>query len=258
MNYWPIIPMLVLCSQVNAQLEIPVPILFNGAEAEQRQLTGLAYPADSSAGVSLEVARSRALITGTTTGQTVLNVELYPPLSTIPAGMELTLIPGEAHGANPQVTVNGTGPYELVKQGPLPLDSAELPLGVPANFVFDGTRFQLISGSSRPCPMGFTAATHALCIQDSSYNAVNFRTAAGACITAGGRLCSISDWMVACHRIDGFLSSVVDLEWVDHAANSQTQAKLVGVDRLTQAFGCDFGDTDDHTFPHRYRCCANR
>ena len=124
--------------------------------------------------------------------------------------------------------------------------------------IFDGTRFQLITGSSRPCRTGYSAVTPSLCIQDSSSAAVNFRTAANSCVQIGGKLCSISEWVVACHRSPGFITTVSSLEWVDHASNSQTQGKLVGVDRTTQAFGCDFGDTDDLAAQYRFRCCTYR
>jgi hypothetical protein len=250
--------LLLLAINSSAQLDLPVSILLDGAGPDQRQVTGLASPTDSSAGVSLEVARSRALITGTSIGTTTLIVALNPPVSTITAGFEITIIPTAAHAAGPNLVLNASGPYAIIQQNGLPLDSAQLPVGRPARLMFNGTQFQLVSGAARPCPTGYSATTHRLCIEDSSRTGVNFRTAANTCSTAGGRLCSINDWVVACHRLTNFLGSVVELEWVDNASNSQDQAKLVGVDRTTQAIGCDFGDTDVHTSQHRYRCCFDR
>jgi hypothetical protein len=258
MKRWTLLPFLLLTLHVGAQFDVPVPLQLVGADPDQRQVTGLGFPVDNSAGVSLEVARSRALLTGISSGQSVLSIELEPALTQLAAGMELTLIPGQVHDAAPSVLVNGAGPFDLVNSGGLPLDSAELPVGIPTRMVFDGTRFRLITGSSRPCAAGYRASTHTLCIQDSSFAAVNFRAAANGCASLGGKLCSINEWVVSCHRLPGFIGSVVELEWVDHASNSQTQGKLVGVDRVTQAIGCDFGDTDDLSSLHRYRCCTNR
>ena len=258
MMRWAILLLLFLPSLVHGQLDVPGPLVLDGTGVAARQIIGLGYPVDSTAGVRSETARARGPITSFASGQSVLVVVLDPPIASIPAGMELTLIPSVAHNAAVQLSVNGLGPFDLVKWGGVPLDSAELPTGVPARAVFDGNRFQLLSDGGKPCVIGYTAVSNIHCIQDSSMSALNFRNAATSCSMAGGRLCSMSEWAIACHRLPGFLGSVSALEWVDHATNSQTQGKLVGIDRLTQAFGCNFGDTDDHLAIHRYRCCMNR
>ena len=258
MKRWAILSLLFLACSVHGQLNIPVPFILDGTEAAARQVTGLGYPVHSTAGVSLETARARGPITGVSNGQAVLTIELSPPVGAIPVGMELTVFPTESNVAGAQITVNGLGPYALIKWGGLPLDSAELPVGVPARMVFDGSQFHLLSDAGRPCPVGYTAASNIHCIQDSSMAAANFRNAANSCSLSGGRLCSMQEWVMGCHRLPGFLASVSTLEWVDHATNSSAQGKLMGIDRVTQVLGCDFGDTSDQSNLHRYRCCTTR
>lgn len=253
-----LLPLLLFGGPVAAQLDLPVPMHLVGAGAEDRQVTGLANPGDSSAAVSLEVARSRALLTGASTGQSVLNVTLDPPLSSLPTGLELTIVPTEAHAAGVQLVVNDWGPFAIVTWGGIPLDSAELPIGIPSRMIFDGGRFVVLNSAGRPCGAGYSIASNIHCIEDSSRSALNFRDAAALCNQNGGRLCTMTEWAVACHRSPDFLPTVGSLEWVDSASNSATQAKLVGIDRVTQAFGCDFGDTDDQNAIRRFRCCSDR
>jgi hypothetical protein len=241
-----------------AQLDVPVRVVLEGADPAQRQVTGLGEPLETSAGVNLSSARGRSTITAPATGSSLLAVELSPSPISLQAGLELTILPTNAHSAAVQLLVNGAGPYELVKRGDQPLDSADMPIGMPARLVFDGQRFHLLTNAGKPCRTGFSAATDDHCIADSSLAAQNFREASRQCLLMNAKLCSLSEWAIGCQRIPGFLATVSQLEWVDHASNSQDQGKLAGVDRLTQAIGCTFGDTDAQTALRRFRCCMNR
>jgi hypothetical protein len=258
MNMRALLPLVLVSGPALAQLDLPVPIHLSGASPEQRQVTGLAATPDSSAAVAFGEARSRSLVTAAATGGSVLTITLDPPLTALPAGSELTIVPATAHDAGAQLVVDGMGPYALVKWGGVPLDSAELPVGIPSRMIFDGERFMVITSAGRPCRAGFSIASNIHCIADSAQPALNFRDAAAYCNQNGGRLCTMTEWAVACHRSPAFLPSVESLEWVDSASNSSSQAKLVGIDRVTQAFGCDFGDTDDQNALRRFRCCSDR
>lgn len=246
------------CGLLSAQWTVPGPVVLDGNEGSARQVLGLASPLDERDGMSLSEARSRAVITASGTGASILAITLDPAPSTLVPGMEISLIPSSAHPAAPTLQVNGFGPYPIVRATTLPLDSAEMPVGAPARLVFDGERFHLLNNGARPCPTGFTAATNNLCVADSSRAAADFRNASLQCAQLNARLCSLSEWAMGCQRVPGFLATVSSLEWVDHATNSQDQGKLAGIDRLTQVIGCTFGDTDVRTALRRFRCCTTR
>ena len=243
---------------LKAQWDVPVRVTMSGDTPDARQVTGLATPSSNTAGMSLAAVRSRTPITANASGTEVLSLDLSPAPTSLEPGLELTLVPTTAHVANVQLLVNGLGPHELVKSGGLPLDSAEMPAGMPARVLFDGLRFHLLTSAGRPCRKGFSIATEDHCIADSSMTANNFREASRQCVAMNARLCSLSEWATGCQRVPGFLATVTELEWVDHATNSQDQGKLAGVDRITQVIGCTFGDTDGQTALRRFRCCMNR
>ncbi|MBK9418430.1 MAG: hypothetical protein IPN62_14405 [Flavobacteriales bacterium] len=247
-----------LLVSLNAQWEVPTRVVLDGDAPDQRQVTGLAAPTSNTAGVNQATARARTPITANATGSNTLLVDLSPAPTSLEPGLEITLIPTTPHPASVQLVVNGLGPHDVVKSGGLALDSAEMPVGMPARLLFDGQRYHLMTDAGKPCRTGFSIATADHCIADSSMAANNFREASRQCVAMNARLCSLSEWAIGCQRVPGFLATVTALEWVDHATNSQDQGKLAGVDRLTQVIGCTFGDTDAQTALKRFRCCTNR
>lgn len=259
-----LLPLAVLAfaGSVRGQWDVPVPVVLNGPIPDQRQVTGLADPVDSSSAVSLGASRDNATTYATATGTAVLTAELAPPPTAYSAGMVLHLRPMEANSAGAQVNVNGLGPVPILKQGGLPLDSADLFPGIPARLVFDGSSFLLLGSTYLPCRSGFRAVAREFCIEDSARTAVNFYTAAANCTAMGARLCSFSEWTHACRVVPGFMNTVPSYEWVDHAANNATDAKRVGQgsDGSTnpESSGCTYGGTTVPTNTARYRCCTNR
>lgn len=256
--FLPLFPLLFTYGPSLAQLDLPVSLELVGTSSSARQVLNLGQPTDSTAAVSLEVARGRTTQTVVATGQSTLTVSLLPPVGSIQPGLELTVIPGVPHDSAPELLVNGSGPYAIVDWQGNPLDSAEMPVARPSRMVFDGIRFVLMNSAGRPCGNGYSIVSNALCIEDSSHEPLNFRDAAAYCNQNGGRLCTMTEWAVGCHRLPPFISSVNSLEWVDSASNSSTQGKLVGIDRITQAIGCDFGDTSEQNNLYRFRCCSDR
>lgn len=259
-----IIPLSVLAftGSVHGQWDVPVPVFLNGALPEQRQVTGLADPVDSSSAVSLAASRDNATTLATATGASVLEVALDPAPTAYTAGMVLHVLPLEANSAGAQVDVNGLGAVPILKQGGLPLDSADLFPGIPARMVFDGNSFLLLGSTYLPCRSGFRAVAREFCIEDSSRTAVNFYTAAANCTALGARLCTFSEWTHACRVVPGFMNTVPSYEWVDSAANNATDAKRVGQgsdgSTAPESSGCTYGGTTVPTNTARYRCCTNR
>lgn len=255
---------LLLPSLLSAQLELPVRLELNGATDADRQVMGLGDPLQPDAAVSVDAARSHVLTTATTTGTAVLSGTLQPAPATIIPGMLVTIVPQEANSAGAQLDLNGNGPHPLVKWGSVPVDSADLPVGVPSRLLFDGTSYQVLNWNSRPCATRTMPGSPLYCIDDSVRgSAVSYYDAVIDCHGRGGRLCSFGEWASACRRNAGFLGTLVSYEWVDDAANSGNHGKVVGsgyYNASTPEVGtaCEYGSTHQPLTLNLYRCCYDR
>lgn len=251
-----VIGMTSLCAQ--AQLEVPSRLVLEGVNATDRQVTGLADPISEDAGMSLNAARNGTSSTAYASGSQVLVAALDPPLSAYGVGLLITLIPDARNAAGAQLDLNGLGPRPIQKWGAVPLDSADLIPGSPFRLIYDGVAFQVLGQVTLPCPEGFSAVTSRLCVMDSSLAPVSFYAATNVCGAMNARLCSYSEWAYACRSNPAFLATVLELEWVDDAANSDINAKNVGIDSTTLEFGCEFGANSQAVNPGRFRCCKTR
>ncbi|MEO8590189.1 MAG: hypothetical protein ABI432_12520 [Flavobacteriales bacterium] len=241
-----------------AQLDVPARIVLDGQDPVDRQVTGLANPVSEDAGMSLEAVRSGTTSTAYSSGSSILQATLEPPLAAYGTGLIITLIPDMPNSPGAQLDLNGLGPRPLVKWGGTPLDSADLIAGSPTRLIYDGGAFQVVGEVTFPCPGGFSAVTNNVCVMDSSLVAATFYVATTTCAAMNARLCSFSEWARACRSQPGFLPTVLQLEWVDDAANSTYDAKQVGQSIVTLEFGCEFGAESNPLELGRYRCCKNR
>lgn len=254
---------LLLSHFAPAQLELPVRLELNGAAGPDRQVLGLAAPSQPDAAVSADATRRHVLTTATTTGSTVLIGELQPSPGEVVAGMQVTIIPQNANSAGASLDLNGTGPYPLVKWGSVPVDSADLPVGMPSRLVFDGARYQVLNWNSRPCTTGTIPGSALFCIDDSTRGTSSYYDAVGYCTNRGGRLCTFGEWASACRRNPGFLGTVASYEWVEDAANNSNDGKVVGrgyngPDFMDGRIACEYGFTREPLMRHYYRCCYDR
>jgi hypothetical protein len=246
-----------------AQLEVPVRIVLNAPEVQDRQITGLAAPQSADAGVSADAVRENAVSFCTVNGTLVLAGSLVPAPSGYTTGMLVTIYPTEANASGAQLDLNGTGPAPIVKAGGLPVDSADLAPGVPHRLVYDGVQFRLLSSSYLPCPQGFHVAGREYCIEDSVRTPLSFPDAMEACVGIGARLCTFAEWIHACQADPGFIGTVLDYEWVDHAANNQSNAKRVGRGSDgnlpdDQGINCRHGHHSLWSNLTGFRCCKTR
>lgn len=251
-----------ICYPACGQWELPVPLELTGTSSTDRQVTGLADPLDARDAMNLDATRTLATMMTTVSGSTAIIGALTPAPSAYSVGMVVVVVPVEPNEAGATLELNGLGPKFMVKTGGVPLAAGDLRANVPSRFIYDGERFQLISSTPLPCPAGFSSAGRSFCIADGTLAAANFFNAISGCASLGARLCTISEWSHACFRLPGFLATVTEPEWVDHAANGNTGAKLVGVgidgDQPVLGTGCNFGGQDLPTMPHTYRCCSTR
>lgn len=247
---------------LHAQWDVPVRVVLDGADAQDRQITGLADPISRDAAVSLDAARHNVMNHAVASGTSALTAALTPALAAYTVGMTLTLVPSEANAAGATLDLNGLGPLPIVRPDGQPVGDGDLPPGIPARLVHAGDRFQLLSTVLRPCPPAFTAAGHGFCIADTAQSALPFYEAVLLCNAQGGRLCSFGEWNWACRRDPAFFDTVFSAEWVDSAANNADNAKVVGYGVMggpdQTGSGCPYGGTVLHTSARRFRCCTNR
>lgn len=256
-----------LMVQVQAQLNVPVPIELTGTTEADRQVTGLATPTEPDAGMSLGSLRSQTANFATATGTTLLSASLVPPPSELVVGMTITIVPTTANAAGAGLSLNGLPAVPIVKGEGAVLDSADLQPGRPARLVYTGEDFILLNGALRACRQGAHAVSTTLCIEDSARSAATFFEAVSICHQAGARLCKFGEWITGCTRTNGFMGTlfvenVPFPEWVDSASNSGAEAKAVGegYNGITAVWGngCDRGFSYPSTQERRFRCCMGR
>lgn len=243
------------------QWEVPVPLVLTGT-ASDAQVLGLAHPMQVDAAVSVDAARKNTT-TYTSASGAVYSATLVPPATAYAAGMVLTVVPQTDALPPALIDVDGLGPRDIVKQGGVPLDTADLKAGVPARMVYDGTRFVLLGSTYIPCPAGYSVGGRTFCIEDSVSAVSTFYQAVDQCTARNARLCGYNEWVLACERVPGFLATVVDYEWIDDAANNLTDAKIIGnggdgSTGTTLEIGCRRGGSSAPTLTWRFRCCRTR
>lgn len=245
----------------HGQLDVPGPLVLSGVAPDQRQVLGLGAPQSSDAAVSAGDLRSATVSRGDAQGAALLTVDLFPaPLSYSP-GMVVQLTPLETNSSAPQLDVNGLGARDLVKWGGTPLDSADLQAGVPVRLVYDGDRFLLLGDVRLTCDPGFVAVANDHCIESQSRTAADFFDANLQCAAMGARLCTLAEWSRGCSVVPGFMTTVLDMEWVDSAANNTDYAKTMGTGddgAGNSGTGCTYGGLRLPTIPNRFRCCMNK
>jgi hypothetical protein len=254
-----LLPVFVVCTSVaQAQWDVPTTLQLDGAAPSDRQVTGLAAPQEGADGVSLGVVRERSTNFGVASGANDLSLQLSPAPTGFSIGMLITLVPAAVNTGPITLDVNGLGPVPVVKQVSLPLDSADLRPGIPVTVAWDGSAFQVLNQLHPGCPSGTEAISPDACVELQSRSPVSFYQANVQCAARNGRLCTFAEWIHACQRNAAFLGTVLDYEWVDHAANDADKAKAMGVDGATLLPSCQGGGLRIPTGMYRFRCCYDR
>lgn len=243
------------------QLDLSTKLVLDGPHPSDRQVTGLFIPLAPDDAISLDAARTQVARMTATSGSSALLGSLSPAPASYTPGMVVLIIPGSPNAAGATLELNDLGPRPLVRPGGIALAAGDLQPGVPSRFIYDGARFQLISSTQLPCPAGYSAAGRSFCIADSSQDAATFFNAASTCASQGTRLCTLGEWTHACFNLAGFMPTVAEPEWTDHAANGTNGAKLVGVGvdgEGVPGSGCTFGGQAPSSLSYRFRCCSSR
>lgn len=244
------------------QWDLRTSLSLTGSDPNDRQVLGVHDPEQPADAVSLGAARRNATTRVIVSGSTDLTGDLLPAPAQLTAGMVITILPMAMNTAAPTLALNGLPAYPILKENGNGLDVGDLRPGLPARLGFNGAAFQLLSSTFLACPDGSIAVGAAYCINQWPGEQASFFDALEACGAQGGRLCTISEWSHACSSIPSFFGTVSQAEWVDHAANNLTGAKLVGVGidggGVGEGSGCEFGGQSPPTNLFPYRCCYNR
>ena len=264
MNRFPLLLLLGVPALAPAQLHVPVAVELNSPAAEERQVLGLAAPLTADAAVSVDAARNSATTFVLVSGQQVLRGNLVPVPGGYAPGMLLIVVSDSVNASAARIDLNALGELPLLNQNGLPLDSASLMPGVPAKLVHDGSGFRVISSTLVPCPSGFYAAGREYCIEVESRVDTTFYGSVTICRQNHARLCTMSEWVNACTNRPDFMTTVLNHEWVDSAANNTNGAKRVGYGTdgevgSVPSFNCIFGGWAAYpTGLARFRCCKSR
>lgn len=239
-----------------AQVRVDAPIVLDGPDAGDRQVIGLRDAAAEDEAVNARTLRDAPYRYAEVSNTADWQVELDPPLSEVTTGTAL-MIRSTAGSAGPvTLTVDGQGPYPLLKGNGTALEAGDIGAGETAYMVFDGTAFQLVGArrlAKRPCPPNAVEVNPLYCIEIAETDSMTFSEAAVVCGERNGRLCTWGEWHRACVIAQslGLQQISGNYEWTNSAANGDGNVRVVGSTACSAV-----GTGPAFTAPGRpFRCC---
>ncbi|MCB9170767.1 MAG: hypothetical protein H6597_03690 [Flavobacteriales bacterium] len=252
--------LILVCSGIRttAQWDVPVHVEMNGDSTAYRQVTGVHAPLTPTAGVSARSERERSFLSGVATGMNDLTLSLTPPLDGYAPGLRVSIVPDSTNTGPVTLSIDGLPPVPVHKAVTLDLDSGDVRPHVPLLLIHDGMNFQVIGPIDPACDAGYFAISRDVCIERQPHGPNTFWQSLNYCHDHHARLCSFSEWFSACIHDNGLFSSIVDWEWVDHAANDADKSKLLGLNGTTLVPDCYGGGLRIPTATFHFRCCKDR
>jgi hypothetical protein len=215
---------------VFSQVEMNRKINFTETSDTLITIKNIGIPTDSSDGVSIYSIREKNILFGSVNGINLITLNLAPPIARYEPGLFISFKASAQNTGNVQISIDGLPPVNIKKFTNQNLDSFDLTPGKVINIVYDGYNFQAIQLGDKECPGGFLSVNENLCIEENSKSyQVNFFNAAKICMENKARLCSWSEWVSACERLNtpdnNFTSH---WEWVNTSSDHGNGAKIVG------------------------------
>lgn len=256
MKYLLYIALLMIGKETLAQVESGHALQMNGPSSK-RNVTGLGSPDDLQNAVNANSVQSGYLLNAqiinfqndTLYAQLPLGVNQYV------AGMELRMQGIDTTRGITFLSLNGLPPKEIRKNA-RSLDSGMITFQLPILLIYSGSYFEMVSETARPCKKGFIPVNTFYCIESNEHDSVNVYNAMDACGSLGGKLCTWSQWYIACQQSSPQLLNMIgNYEWVDDAGNygsPYVQAKAMG------GSGCDDNVSVNPTGARAFRCCHRR
>lgn len=257
-----LLALLLNTAALHAQWTVPGPVLLDGDTPGARQVSGLGTATAADQAIAVGDLRAQVATHGqVTTNGTVLVLSIAALSGPVLPGTVLSFTVPPIPMMSPLLSVNGEPPLPLEGWRGAPLFDAALLAGQPLRVVRGMDRYLVLDALQRSCPEGYIAYAPAACIELFPRAPATFFQAADSCLRAGGRLCSMGEWVAACALVPGFMNTVSQAEWVDHAANSADRAKVIGIGENGYSgagSGCDYGGLRVPTTNMPYRCCTER
>ncbi|MBS1581542.1 MAG: hypothetical protein JST66_05000 [Bacteroidetes bacterium] len=254
-----LVTVLALQSDLSAQVHIDRPIRLEGSDAANRQVVGLRDGDGESDALNAGTLRAAPYRYAEVAGTTQWDVTLTPTVSEAHEGLCLLLLSNDGNSGPVIIGLSSAGSFPLLKGPGLPLQAGDVLPGELVSAVFDGTTFQLIAARRqdiRPCPSGSVAVNEQYCIEIAQHDTAEFDVASIACGQQNGRMCTWSEWWVACNKLStlGLQDMVGDWEWTNNAANADGYVRVVGQSSCTQAAtSVGWGGLQ-----RSFRCCYRR
>lgn len=244
---------------IEAQMRVDKPIVLNGATTTDRQVTGLHDATATDDALNARILQQGLYHYAAITGTSAWQAAPQPVITQINSGLCLLLHSANTNSGPVTLSVNGSAPWPVVKNGSSPLDSADVAAGAEVSVVFDGATFQLISARKlerKPCPSGTVQVNALYCIEIDQHDTVDFPTASDTCGAIGMRLCTWGEWYVACTQATqlGLNNMTGDWEWSNSSANGDGIVRVMGQSNCSQAATTPGWNS----IARNYRCCYRR
>ncbi|MFZ1689176.1 MAG: hypothetical protein WAU70_17265 [Flavobacteriales bacterium] len=241
-----------------AQVSIDAPIILTGAAAD-RHVAGLPDGAASDHALGAGTLQAGAYSYALATGSDVLSIFLTPALTVPIAGTNVLVKITAANTGAVTISVDGSGPYPVLKNGSLDLQAGDLQPGMVAGLVFDGTVFHLTNArrvERRACPTGFVQVNELYCIEPVSHDTLYLDAASVLCGNLDARVCTWGEWYFACTQAGmiGLQNMGNQWEWTNNTGNGPGGVRVVGATSCTHS---SVGPAFD-TVPRKLRCCYDR
>jgi hypothetical protein len=245
----------------HAQVRVDKPIDLNGAGGTDRQVIGLHDGVNTTDALNARTLQRGAYLFAEVSGGTAWQANVQPAIAQPQAGLCLLLRSTDVNTGGVTLSVNGSSPLVVLKDGDQPLQAGDVGAGETVSVVYDGSAFQLVSArrmDRKPCPSGTVAVNELYCIETQERDTLTFDIAAVICGQQGMRMCTWGQWYAACTQATtlGLQNMTGEWEWTNSAANSDESVRIVGSNSCTHA-GIASGWGDDAP-ARNYRCCFNR
>lgn len=244
-----------------AQVRVDRPIDLNGSTAADREVIGLHDGVGATDALNARTLQRGAYLFAEVAGGSSWQANVQPTIAQPQAGLCLLLRSADANMGAVTLSVNGSAPLAVLKEGDQPLQTGDIGAGETVSVVHDGNAFHLVNArrmDRKPCPSGTVEVNGLYCIETQERDTLTYDIAAVICGQQGMRMCTWGQWYVACTQATtlGLENMTGEWEWTNSAANADESVRIVGSNSCTHA-GIASAWGDD-ALPRNYRCCFNR
>ncbi len=244
-----------------SQLEVNDTLILTGQSNSSRILDGLSSSDAIDAAVDAKSIVESRLIYANVSNSSAnqIDLTLTPTISQYSIGLRINFFSPITANDSVLISIDGLNHVALLHNDGRSIDSLEIVSGMVVSAIYDGTNFLVLSQTAKLCPTGFLSVNDYFCIEQDENSVATFWDANVDCGDRNARLCSWSEWYLACVKLGGNLTNMTNnQEYVDSSQNysnsisSSCWAKQVGDG------GCQENERSDPYNLRSYRCCINK